>query len=150
MAKGILRKFKESKSLRAVIDSGSATELESALDAAPDIDEADDLLNTPLHYAVSRGNMHAAIALLRKGADVNARNRFEDTPLMMAIRAGIEPLVRLLLRSGADPGIRNRFGLDACDGARAAMFQCGPTRRPILTSICRLLESGPTTRTKAA
>jgi hypothetical protein len=57
---------------------------------------------TPLHRAVKGGHLAAISALLRSGADVNARGEGGGTPLHTAADAGRTALVKALLEAGAD------------------------------------------------
>lgn len=56
---------------------------------------------TPLHWAVKRGKVEAAQALLQFGADVNAPDSDGDTPLILAAWKGRPGLVAVLLEHGA-------------------------------------------------
>lgn len=62
---------------------------------------------TPLHLAVSVGDLAMATALLERGADPNARGPEGETPLHYAAQVGDEALARLLLERGADPRLRD-------------------------------------------
>lgn len=57
---------------------------------------------TPLHAAAVKGNLEAALLLIEKGADVNARAG-ASTPLHYSICSGSAEMVRLLLEKGANP-----------------------------------------------
>ena len=66
---------------------------------------------TALHYACDKGHLEVAIALIRNGADINARRYFGDTVLMAACAArrgthGAQrpdlDTARLILKAGAD------------------------------------------------
>jgi ankyrin repeat protein len=57
---------------------------------------------TPLHRAVKGGHLAAISALLRGGADVNARGDGGGTPLHTAADAGRTALVKALLDAGAN------------------------------------------------
>ncbi len=57
---------------------------------------------TPLHGAVSRGDIETAKLLLDKGANVNARQERGFTPLFSAAGAGKIELMQLLVERGAD------------------------------------------------
>ena len=70
-----------------------------------------------LHYAVFAGHGEAAVALLERGADINARSVNGSSVLMMAVYEGHEPLVRQLLARGADRSIRNDRGDGALEWA---------------------------------
>jgi ankyrin repeat protein len=58
----------------------------------------------PLHSAVAAGRLDNAEALLRAGADPNARQHGGFTPLMGAERSGNFDLAELLIRHGAFGG----------------------------------------------
>ena len=58
---------------------------------------------TPLHWAVHRGDLDAAKALLTSGADVNAANRYGVRPAYLAAENGDAPMLRALLAARADP-----------------------------------------------
>ena len=79
--------------------------------------------DTPLHFACSRLDVQTAVALLRHGADINARRGIMrgDTPLFEAARQagerGAVEMVDLLLRWGADETITNSFGHTPADKA---------------------------------
>jgi len=74
---------------------------------------------TALHSAVADGG-HAAIAkaLVRAGADVNARQRHGWTPLHGAADSGDRETVHLLLEHGADPAAIHDGGKTALEIAR--------------------------------
>ncbi|GFW44593.1 ankyrin-3 [Trichonephila clavipes] len=57
---------------------------------------------TPLHVAADNGHLEVVKALIRSGADVNARTVSDSTPLHSAIQSGDEEIVECLLRHGAE------------------------------------------------
>jgi hypothetical protein len=59
--------------------------------------------------------LRTAEALLRMGADVEARDNQAATPLLKAAHRGHLRMVRLLLVHGADPGAERRRGDVACE-----------------------------------
>jgi ankyrin repeat protein len=63
-----------------------------------------------LFQAVGRGDVAGLSALLRRGADPNARNNLEMTPLMIAATTGRIPVVEALLRGGAKLEAWSIFG----------------------------------------
>jgi len=65
---------------------------------------------TPLHVAVSAGNLPGIRLLVEAGSDLNARNDFGSTPLHVAILASNPSAVELLLDLGANI---HSFGPDA-------------------------------------
>ena len=68
---------------------------------------------TPLHEACCLGDAEVAEALLRHGADAQARCKDGTTPLHKAARAGNEDIIRLLLQAGADDSAVDKVGF-AC------------------------------------
>jgi ankyrin repeat protein len=62
----------------------------------------DECGDTPLHRAAAAGQLAAAIALVRAGAEVNVTNAARVSPLHMACRSGVTDLAALLLENGAD------------------------------------------------
>ena len=80
------------------------------------MDKEDD---TPLHCAVGAGHLDVADALLKYGADVNARNADGNTPVHIACQQNNEDaLVVLLDRPGVDLNVKNFEGLTALGEAR--------------------------------
>ena len=65
---------------------------------------------TPLHLAVSRGDLQAVDRLIAGGANVRAANREGVTPLAMACLYGNLPIAERLLQAGADPKERGPSG----------------------------------------
>jgi len=55
----------------------------------------------------------AVHALIRMGADVNARDRSGATPLFLAAEGGRGAAVSALLAAGAEPAVRNNLGESA-------------------------------------
>lgn len=77
--------------------------------------------SSPLHCAVSHGNLANIYALLEADppADVNARDILGQTPLMVAVIDRQASIVKILLEHGADPMISDFQGciplMHACD-----------------------------------
>lgn len=67
-------------------------------------------LNTPLHEAAWHGDREEIFALLRQGADVNARGEEGWTPLHITAADGDWKIACLLLSRGADPNARAHDG----------------------------------------
>jgi ankyrin repeat protein len=63
--------------------------------------------------AVGRGDADAVRALLRDGADVDARDRHGQTGLMLAAHAGHDAVIAVLLEHGAALDVTAKFGLSA-------------------------------------
>jgi ankyrin repeat protein len=85
----------------------------SASSAGEGTGEVDPDGTTPLHWAVYHGDVKKVDALIRAGADVNARNRFGSTPLYEAALAGNTEIIRKLLKAKADPDAANAGGMSA-------------------------------------
>ena len=65
---------------------------------------------TPLHEACCLGDAEIAEALLRHGADAQARCKDGTTPLHKAARAGNAAVIALLLQAGADDSAVDKVG----------------------------------------
>jgi ankyrin repeat protein len=61
---------------------------------------------TVLMRAAEGGRLHTVRALLKKGADVNAKDIFGGTALMAAASRGHFEMVKALLSAGADPNAK--------------------------------------------
>jgi thioredoxin-related protein len=73
--------------------------------------------DTPLMEAVRTGDGRKVLALLKAGADVNARNAGGVTALMLAAASGQAELIERLLEAGARPDITDYQGKSAADRA---------------------------------
>jgi len=73
--------------LLLTLSAGHADVLEAMIALEADVNATNDLIDTPLHLAVSRSHEAAALLLLEHGADLNARNKDKRTPGDLA-RAG--------------------------------------------------------------
>eukprot|EP00128_Syssomonas_multiformis_P004010 Colp12_sorted_trinity150504_noHs@34864 len=74
-----------------------------------DINARDGNQLTPLHYAVSTGDIDCVAELVRRGADVNATDLLGSTPLHRAADAGHEKIVEFFIRTNcADVVINNK------------------------------------------
>ncbi|MCA1614837.1 MAG: ankyrin repeat domain-containing protein [Acidobacteria bacterium] len=74
---------------------------------------------TELMVAASRGDLPRVEALLRDGAEVNARDAFGQTALIYAAGAGHQTVAEELIDGGADIDARNRSNRSAFDLAEA-------------------------------
>ncbi|MET0647726.1 MAG: ankyrin repeat domain-containing protein [Pyrinomonadaceae bacterium] len=72
-----------------------------------------------LMVAASRGDLSRVEALLRGGADANARDAFGQTALMYAAGAGHQHVAEELIDAGAQVDVRNRNNKSAADLAQA-------------------------------
>ena len=63
-----------------------------------------------LHLAIVRRDGDTAEALVRAGADINARGDMGSTPLHYARRFGMPGIADVLLTAGADSSLKDEFG----------------------------------------
>jgi ankyrin repeat protein len=80
---------------------------ENKIDTSKVKDPFDQTGMTPLHYAAAGGNCDIAMALLKKGAQVNACDKKGNTPIIIAVEAGQKPMVELLVSRGAQVNVRS-------------------------------------------
>jgi ankyrin repeat protein len=86
-------------------------------------------LHTPLHLAARDNMAEVALAILRHGADINARDVHGNTPMMLALLQNKDGLmVQYLLRNGADATTRNDLGASvfhaaSFGGQNASVFE---------------------------
>jgi len=69
----------------------------------------------PLHSAASARNAKAALALLKHGADANAKQEKGWAPLHAAAQNADQAMVDILLKHGADPHLANEDGVTAVE-----------------------------------
>ena len=74
------------------------------------INEKNEHENTPLHYAILKGNIKMIKSLLEKGANPNIKGRNGLTPLYLATLKGFREIISLLLSNGADPALQDNRG----------------------------------------
>ena len=81
-----------------------------------DINVTDDFGATPLHYAVSAGDLCMALFLISFDADVNAKTREDGvTPLHIAVLEGNMDIVHMLLGEGANRNAKDHNGCTPMD-----------------------------------
>ncbi len=84
-------------------------------------------INRDLLRAAMTGDTDAERALLKAGADANAKDKKGFTPLMMAASDGHTDAVRALLEAGADARATSNFGrtalMSAQTGGHTAVVQ---------------------------
>lgn len=128
--------------LHGAIGSGSADVVRLLLKAGVDPNlDADDLGNTPLHFASWwKSNYDVVKALIDAGAKVDAIDRLKRTPLNSVLgtwqwQSDQTRIVKLLLSKGADPNRLNNHGVSPL---MLAAVKCPPTSELIQT----LLDAG--------
>ncbi len=72
------------------------------VDAGADVNTADGLGGTPLHWAATVASQESVAALLSAGADINAKDENDWTPLELAIFFGRAETVQVLWLAGAE------------------------------------------------
>jgi hypothetical protein len=112
----VLIRKSERDALQRAIYARNVEAVEAALAAGTSPDRPDDEGRRPLHVAALLRTPEVAAALVRAGADVNARRTRvpyanSETPLMWA--AGQPQMVETLLGAEADPRLRDDTGASA-------------------------------------
>lgn len=97
-------------SIHIVAGVGNLARLRAFLENGVDINAADNMDRTPLHYAAQSGQRDMAEFLITHGADMNAKDAWGRTPLHWAVVSGYEDLVELLVAKGADLNAKNNAG----------------------------------------
>jgi len=98
-------------SLNEAVQLNDIVLVKALLDSGSDINEKDELDETPLHTAAVGGYREIASLLIEKGADVNARDVRGLTPLHAAAWMGYPEIVALLITHGADINARDKDGV---------------------------------------
>ncbi|KAA3454874.1 acyl-CoA-binding domain-containing protein 1-like [Gossypium australe] len=73
---------------------------------------------TPMHWAVDRGHLKIAEALLSRNANVNAKDNEGQTPLHYAVMCEREDIAKFLVKQNADKDTKDNDGnspVDLCD-----------------------------------
>lgn len=116
--------------------SQSVEAVAELLENGAEIDNCDDMKETPLHGAVVKCRQSTDVVklLISKGANINAKDQFGQTPLHIAAFNENSRLATLLIHSGAD--------LSAKNGAKISALASVVRRVPdALTAISRKLDS---------
>jgi ankyrin repeat protein len=80
--------------------AGNVKMCDLLLSFGADIEETDMMGDTSLFRAFSEDHADLAMALLAKGADLNARNKVGETPFMMSARSSEGPVFKKVLATG--------------------------------------------------
>ena len=94
--------------------------VKALIDSGADVNEGDELGETPLHDAVVRDYGDISILLIEKGADVNAPDVRGLTPMHAAAWGGYGDMVDLLISKGADINARDKDGVTPLHAAARA------------------------------
>jgi len=73
-------------------------------------DAKNEFLKTPLHFAAGEGHIDAVLALIKLGANVNAKDLAGNTPLHCSCSNCSSSIVKILLDNGAKINLRNKNG----------------------------------------
>ena len=92
-------------------DLGALQQLLASPSAAAQLEVRDARGRTPLLLATTLNRVAMAEALIRAGADVNAKDAIKDSPYLVAGAEGRVDILRMILASGrADLNSTNRYG----------------------------------------
>ena len=90
---------------------GGVEEVKKLISAGADVNaNLNNSGNTPLFWAVLRGNVAIAELLISAGADVNAKNIDGMSPLSWAVDGDNVAIAELLISAGADVNAKNKSG----------------------------------------
>lgn len=83
-----------------------------------DIDQRNDLQQTPLHITTKHNDLKGAAILIKNNANLNAKDGLERTPLMHSVTNENIKITYILLESGAGVNQRDHKGQTALDMAK--------------------------------
>ena len=89
---------------------GNVTVIQVLLEGGANVEIANALRYTALHYAAYYGYLELCRLLLDLRAKVDPVDKWKETPLHWAARSGHLSVVKLLVERGADVGLKDDFG----------------------------------------
>ena len=96
------------KGIHEAINEGkNIKKIKSFLNLDISVNSKDRSGNTPLHLAVSKGDLEIISLLIKSKADVNLKNKEKDTPLHLAVSKGDLEIISLLIKNKADVNSEN-------------------------------------------
>lgn len=104
--------------IHAFAREGEVENLLKCIESGIPVNARDSEGRTPLHWAIDRGHLNVAKALLDKKADVNAKDNEGQTALHYAVVCERESLAEFLVKQKADTSIKDEDGnspLDLCE-----------------------------------
>lgn len=108
------------------------------------IDNHNELLITPLHYACYYGSLKVVDLLLDLGADINAKDCTDKSVLMYAVYSGRVRLIKKLLLRGADKFIKDENGMTpyqfALENRKQDIANILITKNVVKRYLCNALE----------
>jgi ankyrin repeat protein len=117
------------ESLQSLAARDAVAQIAQAINAGEPVDGRDDDGRTALHVASKEAHLFAAMMLIAKGADPNARDRDQQTPLHLAADGERRnegerfQIVKLLIAKGADVRARDAQGKRPMDYAKVVEFK---------------------------
>lgn len=97
----------EKNNLYQAARDGDLQTIEQILKQHENVNQQDDLDNTPLFYSVHTSQKAAALLLIEMGADIDVQNHRGDSPLHESVNCGQEKMVQFFIEQGADIELKN-------------------------------------------
>ncbi|XP_010520958.1 PREDICTED: acyl-CoA-binding domain-containing protein 1 isoform X2 [Tarenaya hassleriana] len=104
--------------IHAFAREGEAENLLKCIESGIPVNARDSEGRTPLHWAIDRGHLNVAEALVDKNADLNAKDNEGQTPLHYAVMCDREAIAKFLVKRKADTTLKDEDGntpLDICE-----------------------------------
>lgn len=119
--------------LRSAAQSDDTALLAAALADGGRVDEQDDAIGSPMHYAARHGSLGVLAALATLGANVDAANARGETPLMLSASAGMDGAIRRLHHLGATIESTDAHGANAL--VHAVLYGHTSTAKLLITEF---------------